>query len=578
MAAVPREREPVTGAHEHHPQSFAARAEAYPRVYPRANTEPGSMESSLSPPGIKYRDGMTIRAVTPEPDEFRLRGEGGAMDGDVEGMEEHDRQTGEPALVIGDGGVVGHVTATPPRTPSRSTVRSTSRWDLLGRASPEPLAPSSPDKPRSLVNRKSMPMTVATQFSDFGISRAKSRSPSDKMRHRAGNGIAVVASPEEIRPGLAELSVGTKAYGTSRQRYGASTVPGDNGQMPLSVGYPSTHTLPVMPSHGTVKSQSSSKVSRSQRLLRAQSSISTLTPSKSTDNQQPSSPINTEYSVLLQLMKTLRGRMEGYVDFRIGASMMWTKGYCFIDSNSGSLMYQKDEQISGPVTVIIPDLRGCQVKTETDEDGIIDISTHSFKIVMKLRPLNVQQYEHWLAALLCWRPIRPAGAQNKMVKTQAPLCVGKQKRRRNSDTVTKRQEVAIIKVGSMRLWRPEKPEESLGNGSSNQKTSSKQKASPWPSWQKVSCLKYMDLLARDRCFRSRRRIRRLVLRILIAYNVAYSYALSKRKSMSLTRESQSIATRRCYWMVKSVRRPWCGQKRTIRFGERITSFQTYRLG
>lgn len=496
MAAVPREREPIAGPPYHAAKSFAAHAEAYPRI-PRSSTDPTN-ESSLSPLNVMYRDGTTqaVRAVTPEPEEVRLRWEG------IEGgddAEERGSQTEDPVSVIGDGWV-GHVTTTPPRTPSRSANPSTSQWDLIGRASPEPPPPASPDKPssssssRSLINRASM--SAAAQFADFGISRTKSRSPTEKMRIRSGNGAGggggmVAAQVEEMGRGMAELSVGTKSY-LSRQNYGAITATTAQAELPLSVGYPSTQALPVISNHSSTKSQSSNKSSRGhQWLLRPQSSISSLTPLKPTVHQQPHSPINTDYNVLLPLMRTLKGRMEGYVDFRVGASMIWTKGYCFIDPNSGSLMYQKDEHISsGPPTVILPDVRSCQVRTEKDEDGIIDVSTHSFKVVMKLRPLNVQQYEHWLAALLCWGSLHPAGALNKKVKTQAPL-FGKPKRRRNSDTVTKRSEVAIIKVGSMKLWRPEKPDESLGhshsgsNHSSSSKSSSKQKT--WPSWQKVSC-------------------------------------------------------------------------------------------
>jgi hypothetical protein len=406
---------------------------------------------------------MTIRAVTPEPEtEFE----------------------GDPD----DASSLAHTT-TPPRTPSRSTIRS-SRWDLLGRASPEPTAPASPDKARSKLNRASM--TAAAQLADLSIIRAKSRSPTEMARY----GRTGATSPDNAR-----FDVNSPGY-AARHRFGPSHGVLETGTMPESVGYPSTHSVGY-PSTHSVQSIQSQNTARPQtgrssrhRLLRPSASINTL-QSHSTrayaDSLAPTSPVNTtslDFDTLVQLMKRLRGSMEGYVEFRVGDNRPWTKGYCQIDHKTGSFLYQRelrDENFaSPPPSVIIPDLRGCTVKTPADDnDGVIEFETHSWKINMKLRPLNVQQYDHWLAALLCWSPVRPAGAQGKMIKSQIPVLAKEKRRRAHSDaTVQNRGEGTIIKVGKMLLWTPGGPPvTSLGSS----KLSNKAKPSMGMAWQSVSC-------------------------------------------------------------------------------------------
>jgi hypothetical protein len=438
------------------PRSFAARASSH-SSFIRSNSDPSG--ESLSPSVNRYREGMTIRAVTPEPEtEF---------EGDTD-----------------DASTLAHTT-TPPRTPSRSTIRS-SRWDLLGRASPEPTAPASPDKARSKPNRASM--AAAAQLADLSISRAKSRSPTQMARcGRTG-----ATSPDNAR-----FDVNSPGY-AARHRFGPSHGVLETSTMPESVGYPSTHSVGY-PSTHSVQSVQSHNTARPQtgrssrhRLLRPSASINTL-QSHSTrayaDSPAPTSPINTtslDFDTLVQLMKRLRGRMEGYVEFRVGDNRSWTKGYCQIDHKSGSFLYQRDENFaSSPPTVIIPDLRGCTVKTPADDnDGVIEFVSHS-KINIKLRPLNVQQYDHWLAALLCWSPVRPAGVQGKMIKSQIPVLAKEKRRRTQSDaTVQNRGEGTIIKVGKMLLWTPGGHTVTpLGSS----KSSSKAKPPMGVAWQSISC-------------------------------------------------------------------------------------------
>lgn len=420
---------------------------------PLSNSLPTAFPTSQEPHAGSYRDIMTIRAVSPE---YELEEEG----------DTDDSLTAQ------------HSPTTPPRTPSRSTNRSTSRFDVLGQCqeSPEHAAPSSPGRNR-LLGRATL--GGLSQFSDLSISinRAKNASPAEGK-----NG----TSPGGERPVTMETMQSPIYYRSSRYPFGS---PGESPSeiTPISVGFPSTQSPTPINSkpHGR---------SNRQRFLRTQTSINTLnTKSSEPPLLSPITPADT--GTVFRLMKELRGRMEGYVEFRIGDNMIWTKGYCLINEDTGNLVHHRDENISfSPQTVIIPDLRGCQVKTPTplDEgnDGIIEVSAHTSNILIKLRPLDSQQYIPWLAALLCWQPIPPAGAQNKMVKPQTLVLTQERKadRRRNSDATISR-DAAIIKVGKMLLWRkggPNAPPLPTSNHSGKER-GSRTKLPTGVTWQRISC-------------------------------------------------------------------------------------------
>jgi hypothetical protein len=418
---------------------FEPQTEPYPTI-PKIT----SSRSGVSlPPHSRYRDGMTIRAVSP--------------DSDSEMDLEKERDFDGPLAI----------TTTPPRTPSKPGPRSVCRWDLLGKTTPpDPSVPSSPERAKGIINKA--PVTAASQLADLTINRTKSRSPTEKT-HSSGR---------TTDDNKSDVGSPVSSY-VSRHRHGNAQGTPESGPLPMSVGYPSTQSAP------SPRPTTSSKSGR-HRLLRLQPSVTTLQAqvTKSPTGDQPASPTNAAFDSLLQLMKIIRGRMEGYVDFRIGDSKTWTKGYCLINVATGSLLYQRDEHgLSGPPSVLVPDLRGCQVYAAADDsEGVIDFSAHSlFKLDIKIRPLSVQQYDHWLAALLCWSPIRPAGAQNKMVKPQ-PLVLMKEKRRRNSDsTIQNRGDAPIIKVGRIQLWRPGGP---TSTSPTYQKTN---KAKLGATWQTTSC-------------------------------------------------------------------------------------------
>ncbi|QQK46024.1 GTPase activating protein (BUD2/CLA2), putative [Penicillium digitatum] len=203
-----------------------------------------------------------------------------------------------------------------------------------------------------------------------------------------------------------------------------------------------------------------------------------------------SSPLSgAEATKILQLMKTTCGRMHGILSFRTASTTSWTSGYCAINVANGSLIYQAKGEPALAKT-LIPDLRGCRVRTLWDSElQCTYLSVHTFTsgLGIQLRPHVNETFDSWLAALLCWQPIRPKGVQNKMTKPQE-VVIGDRRipeRRRNSESTTQK-DATIIKVGKMLLW--DKPSASGAMPVSGRRVSTyRQSRALSSSWRKVSC-------------------------------------------------------------------------------------------
>lgn len=191
--------------------------------------------------------------------------------------------------------------------------------------------------------------------------------------------------------------------------------------------------------------------------------------------------------------------MHGILSFRTSALGQWSTGYCAINVATGSLIYQKQGDVSHAKT-LIHDLRGCQVRTLYDKEShssFLDVATRSSSTGIHLRPHVPETFDQWLAALLCWQPIRPKGVQNKMTKPPSPLVSGPRQtplserrlgdRRRNSEIVVPSKDAAIIKVGNLLMWdKDHKPGASVPLSPHRASTYRHQKSIS-TAWRKVSC-------------------------------------------------------------------------------------------
>ncbi|KIY03243.1 uncharacterized protein Z520_01710 [Fonsecaea multimorphosa CBS 102226] len=158
---------------------------------------------------------------------------------------------------------------------------------------------------------------------------------------------------------------------------------------------------------------------------------------------------------ILHLMKTTCGRMHGILFFRALHTTAWASGYCAINVAPGSLVCQTKGEIHQS-KVLIPDLRGCTVRTHYDHESqstYLSVLIASSGTGYQLRPPVPETFDSWLAALLCWQPLRPKGIHNKMTKPQ-PVGIADKKavsQRRLSD-LTNPKATAIVKVGKMLIW------------------------------------------------------------------------------------------------------------------------------
>lgn len=195
---------------------------------------------------------------------------------------------------------------------------------------------------------------------------------------------------------------------------------------------------------------------------------------------------------ILSLMKTTCGRMHGVLSYRTPNASSWTSGYCAINVVGGSLICQATGNSAGEPALaktLIPDLRGCRVRTLFDTDmqtTYLSVSTFSAALGIQLRPEVPETFDSWLAALLCWQPIRPKGAQNKRTKPQSVAIADRRlvERRQDLDNSNQR-DAAIIKFGNMLLW--EKPSASGVRPSSRRASTYRQQRAYSTAWQKVSC-------------------------------------------------------------------------------------------
>ena len=269
----------------------------------------------------------------------------------------------------------------------------------------------------------------------------------------------------------------------SRQRLGSLQSPSlqEDRDDSSSIGFPSIIPSPPMEMH-----------TRTPRQLPGMPLTRPLSPIRNPIAAKPGTPLSsssTDAKKILQLMKTTCGRMHGILSFRTSASSSWASGYCAINVASGSLIYQAKGEVNKNKT-LIPDLRGCQVRTLYDAETratFLDVSSRRTSMGIHLRPHVPETFDSWLAALLCWQPIRPKGVQNKMTKPQeAHIAERKLGERKRNSGVFMPKDAAIIKVGKMLMWdRDARPGVSWPPPASWRVPKSKSSSN---CWKKVSCM------------------------------------------------------------------------------------------
>lgn len=189
---------------------------------------------------------------------------------------------------------------------------------------------------------------------------------------------------------------------------------------------------------------------------------------------------------ILKLMKTLCGRMHGILFYRPIGSTYWHSGYCAINVAPGSLVCQTRGVVTQQET-LIPDLRGCAVRTHYDS---VSQTTH-LRVVLpmsgfgyEIRPSVPETFDSWLAALLCWQPLKPKGVYNKLTKPQSISTSDRTAagNRRLSDMANPRS-TAVVKSSQMLMWDGALPAGSCRHQAKRMELGSYEQS----SWRQVNC-------------------------------------------------------------------------------------------
>ncbi|KAI9692546.1 MAG: hypothetical protein M1822_006777 [Bathelium mastoideum] len=310
------------------------------------------------------------------------------------------------------------------------------------------------------------------------------------MRERAEQGSRVVPRDAQTRPRTRTMDEAPRAisppslFFPHRNRIGSIHGYGDgtiaavrvNGDAVTSIGHIST--IPGASNHSSTSAQQ-----RSIRVPPSESSAQ-ADPLPSTFTVGPSA------KRVLGLMKSTCGKMQGILAFRRGSSRSWELGYCAVDVEAGSLLYEPKDDTSYHKT-LVPDLRGCLVRSAHDPDSqmpYIEVHVVTSDLEVHLRPHTRSEFDSWFAALLCWQPMQPKGIANKMAKAQPsvqPEQRTKENRRHSEIAVTK--DAPIIKVGKMIFWDTNVSYSNMGTPRSNRPTAYRMQSLGSRRWRRVSC-------------------------------------------------------------------------------------------
>ncbi|KAI1372035.1 Rho GTPase activation protein [Hypoxylon crocopeplum] len=258
-----------------------------------------------------------------------------------------------------------------------------------------------------------------------------------------------------------------------------------------SVGYPSV--APTRPPDLKIPiSSSKDKRSANRRLIKRVSSRPTsplVSPPPSVDSLPLPIP-TTDANKILLLMKTLCGRMRGEVEYQSEQNGPWYSGICYIDEDRGSLLF--DSGSNGPFHIpVVADLRGCRVLPvdyPDDKGKCLEILNNKMGVELLLRPLIPEEFDLWLASLLCWQQLRPSAVRFANGRSANSPGSGRSEMRRRGSlaaTGSSSKDAAIIKVGKVMLW-------DKGTATSPRaivkRPSTRDLRSGLTSWRRVSCI------------------------------------------------------------------------------------------
>ncbi|KAF4971373.1 hypothetical protein FSARC_1805 [Fusarium sarcochroum] len=231
------------------------------------------------------------------------------------------------------------------------------------------------------------------------------------------------------------------------------------------------------------------KDKKSRRLMKRQSSRPTsplISPPPTVDSLPL--PIATDdANKVLLLMKTLCGRMRGEIEYQGETGGPWHSGVAYIEEEKGCLMFDSGQ--NGPFHIpLVSDLRGCRVLPVDYPDltkECLELVCVQPPVEILIRPMITEEFDLWLAALLCWQQLRPTGIKLANGKPASQVTPMRPELKRHGWSQEKNKPTNIIKVGKVMLWDKGL---AISPRAIVKRPSTRDLRSPTTSWRRVSCI------------------------------------------------------------------------------------------
>ncbi|XEV00845.1 hypothetical protein FSHL1_006132 [Fusarium sambucinum] len=244
--------------------------------------------------------------------------------------------------------------------------------------------------------------------------------------------------------------------------------------------------------HSVITGRDSSGVpkdKKARRLMKRQSSRPTsplISPPPSVDSLPL--PIATDdANKVLLLMRTLCGRMRGEIEYQGESGGPWHSGVAYIEEEKGCLMFDSGQ--NGPFHIpLVSDLRGCRVLPVDYPEltkECLELVCLQPPIEILICPRQMEEFDLWLAALLCWQQLRPTGIKLSNSKPNNQVMPMRPELRRHGWSQEKNKPTSIIKVGKVMLWDKGL---AVSPRAIVKRPSTRDLRSPTTSWRRVSCI------------------------------------------------------------------------------------------
>ncbi|KAF4451564.1 hypothetical protein F53441_5420 [Fusarium austroafricanum] len=347
-------------------------------------------------------------------------------------------------------------------------------------------ASSQQSSPRSIppgpTRRQGM---VFTEVFSESYESSESSPPRQHLRHTSGS----------LRPRTRTMDTSMLAQRSvpppTSERHRVGSVSSSGSLHPSDELRPQLSSLDSL-SHSIISGRDSlvgSKDKKARRLMKRQSSRPTsplISPPPTVDSLPL--PIATDdANKVLLLMRTLCGRMRGEIEYQGETGGPWHSGVAYIEEEKGCLMFDSGQ--NGPFHIpLVSDLRGCRVLPVDYPEltkECLELVCLSPPVEILICPLVTEEFDLWLAALLCWQQLRPTGIKLANGKPANQVTPMRPELKRHGWSQEKNKPTNIIKVGKVMLWDKGL---AVSPRAIVKRPSTRDLRSPTTSWRRVSCI------------------------------------------------------------------------------------------